>query len=187
MANFFSDILIDANSDTIIDAGEVAGNLIMSTSVVDLTVEPSNGDVLLFADIPSNAKIKSLRLFNDNIDSGSNVIVDIGIFAGERISRTDGTVFDENEVIQVDTFVDNLNILFQTNLGTEVRYNSDGAAFEDLGGYANSQLALWQLAGAANLPEDPFKYLRIGITLVVAIGTFVPGKVLLQITYTGKT
>ncbi len=45
MANFFSDILIDANSDTIIDAGEVAGNLIMSTSVVDLTVEPSNEDV----------------------------------------------------------------------------------------------------------------------------------------------
>ena len=187
MANFFSDILIDANSDTIIDAGEVAGNLIMSTSVVDLTVEPSNGDVLLFADIPSNAKIKSLRFFNDNLDSGGTVFVDIGIYAGERIVRTDGTVFDENEVIQVDTFVDVFNILFQTNLGTEVRYIAGTNAFSTLGGYSNSQLQLWELAGIANLPEDPFKSLRIGVKIVNAFGTFVPGKILLQATYTGKT
>lgn len=187
MANFFSDLLIDVNNDVIIDAGEVAGNLVMSTSVVDITTEPSVNDLILFCDIPSNAKIKSLNFFNDDLDTGNTVSVDLGIFAGERIVRTDGTVFDENEVIDQETFADDLNILFQGNAGTEARYLTNANAFTNLGGYSNSQLALWELAGVANLPEDPFKYLRLGITIVGGFDTFVAGKILLQVTYTGKT
>ena len=187
MANFFSDILTDVNNDVIIDAGEVAGNLVMSTSVVDVTTEPAVNDVLLFCDIPSNAKIKSINFFNDDLDTGNTVSIDIGIFAGERIVRTDGTVFDENAEIDPEVFANDFNIFFQGNSGSEARYLTNGTAFTNLGGYSNSQLALWELAGVANLPEDPFKYLRIGAKIVGPFDTFAAGKVLLQVSYTGKT
>ena len=187
MANFFSDILIDVNNDVIIDAGEVAGNALIATSVVDLTTEPAVNDVVLYCDLPSNCKIKSLIFFNDDLDSGNTVSVDIGIYAGERIVRTDGTVFDENEVIDAETFSNDENFFFQSNIGEDIRYHTSGDAFANLGGYSNAQLALWELAGVANLPEDPFKYLRIGVKVVGGFGTFVPGKSLLQVTYTGKT
>ena len=187
MANLFSDILTDVNNDVIIDAGEVAGNLVMSTSVIDVTTEPAVNDVLLFCDLPSNCKIKSLNFFNDDLDDTNTASVDIGIYAGERIVRTDGTVFDENEVIDTETFANDLNVLFQLNSGTEARYLTNSNSFTNLGGYSNSQLALWELAGIANLPEDPFKYLRIGVKIVGGFGTFAAGKILLQATYTGKT
>lgn len=187
MANFFSDILIDVNNDVIIDAGEVAGNALIATSVVDLTTEPATNDVVLYCDIPSNAKIKSLIFFNDDLDSTNTVSVDIGIYAGERIVRTDGTVFDENDVIDTETFSNDENFFFQANIGEDMRYITNGNAFVNLGGYANSQLALWELAGIANLPEDPFKSLRIGAKIVGPFGTFVPGKTMLQVTYVGKT
>ncbi len=189
MAIILSDNLTEVSNEVIVSAGKVAGDLIVSTSVIDVLTEPLVSDVLMYCDLPSNAKIKQLVFYNDDLDSGNTVSIDIGIYAGEQGFRTsDGAIFDPNTEISPEAFSNDENMFFQSNVGEDLRFNENGLAFINLGGYANAQLKLWQLTetNSVNLIEDPFKTLRIGAKIVGGFGTFVPGKTMLQVYYTGK-
>lgn len=187
MAIFFSDILTDINNGVIIDAGEVSGNLLIATATFNITVEPQVGDIFMACDIPSSAKIKSLITFNEDLSQGATGQMDLGIYASSRILAEDNSIlYLENDVIQADTFTEGSILIRGNNPGTDLRYDRFGSAFEDLGQYQNADLQLWELAGSANLPRDPFSPLRIGAVMVEGFDGFDAGTALIQITYTGK-
>lgn len=182
MANLFSDILTLTNAGTILDGSTAFGNVIVSTSIVDVQSEPAVNDVLMYADFPSNAKLKTLFFRNDDLDSTNTVAVDIGIYAAADFKLPDGTTFKENDVILVDAFGKDENAFFQDNrmVGEDFRFSVTGANSNT--GLLGAQDALWQLAG---LTTDSFQPLRIGIKITGGFGTFVAGASLLICMFSG--
>lgn len=188
MTIFLSDQLTQIENQDFVDPGTVSGKLLVSTSVINLTVEPVVSDVLLFAAFPSNSKLKTLTFYNDDLDTGNTVAVDVGLYAANKFVLTNGETFDAKQVINPDVFAKDENFGFQVNIGEDIRFHTSGSAFINNGGYSNAQDYLWQLAGVAagNLTADPGKDLIVGVKIVGAFATFQAGKILLISTWTGS-
>ena len=183
MAIILSNVLTNMDAGVIVDSGKAVGNKLVATGAFNIASEPALNDVLMYCDLPSNCRPKELKFFNEVLDSMAAVVIDIGIYAGEKFVKKDGTKVVKNEAIDGGAFANNIGMMQSANLGDDLRYNITGDAYSLLGGYENSQLALWELA---TLEQDPFVPLRIGIEIVGAFDTFVAGKSLLQATYTFK-
>ncbi len=184
MANFFSDVLTSINAGNRVDAGTIRGNILSSTAVVNILVEPSVSDVFLYTDLPSNSRPQQLLFRNDDMDNPTNTVaVDIGIYASADFKLADGTTFLQNDVILVDAFGKDENSFFQDNrmVGEDFRFSTVGANSNT--GLSNAQDYLWELAG---LTSDPGVDLRIGIKITGAFTDFVAGTSLLIAQYTGR-
>ena len=105
MAILLSDLITarDTPGD-ITDAGTYSGDVKVTRAIFDVTVNPSDNDVIMMVDLPSNSKPNSFRLFNDDVGDGS--IADFGIYAGEKFTDSDlaETLYNKNDVINVDAF-----------------------------------------------------------------------------------
>ena len=185
MAIILSNLLTDMDNKTIVDAGKAVGNVLVATAVVDLITEPSENDLLMFCDLPSNCRLKNLVFYNEDLDSGGNAArVFIGIYAGGQFVKADGTTVLKNEAVSTQAFAFNDNLLTQNNTGQDFRFNTNGDAFTlNSIGYGNAQFLLWELAA---LEQDPLVPLRIGFNLEDAFDVFVPGKLMLQAFFTFK-
>ncbi len=182
MANFFSDLLTLRDTlGVITDASTYAGESISTKSSFDVISNPADNDVIMMLDIPSNAKLYSLLNFNEDLGIGS--VCDWGLYASRKFVDTDAlaTVFEENEVLNVNAFDDASGSLNSSILDFHIdkRFQAAGTStsLDRVGD------AMWQLA---NLDSDPHLPIRIGIAFPTNFSTFVGGLINIIGQYSAK-
>lgn len=187
MANILSTLLSDSKKEKIINAGIISGNVISSSSLIDINEEPELGDLLLYMDLPSNCVLHSLIFRNTIMElvttNGNNAAIVIGIYAGSNFKLENGKRFQENDPISPNFFGTSVNI-FDNNTevdGVEMRYSRTGANANT--GIDRFKQDLWQLAG---LSSDPSVMLRIGAKISRGFGEFQSGSTMAQALFTGK-
>jgi hypothetical protein len=133
----------------------------------------ADGDVVYLAEVPSNAKIVSIKIANDDLDAGTDSLVNVGLYNGQQ-SFTDSTAtsYAAGAVIDEDCYA-TVVTGFQAATGfTEYAFEA-----RDINAVSNY---VWEDAG---LPEDPGTPLRIAITQTAAVTTDAAGDVSIIVEY----
>jgi hypothetical protein len=160
-----------------IDAGNLGGVMRVSMDARACAADDLNadGDAVLLAQVPSNARITSVRVYNDDLDSGSSSSVNIGVYNGaEEFNDTDGsqTLYAADAVIDEDCFTAASGAL-QSAGGTELAFGTAARKAAPL-------VSVWEDAG---LTSDPGVPLRIGITQTATVSGAQAGDVTMIVTY----
>ena len=137
----------------------------------------ADGDAVILCQVPSNAVITSIRIHSDDLDSGTDSSVNIGVYNGnEKFTDTDGsaTLYAADAVIDEDLFAATQGILRSGSV------SPSDLAFERSGRKANPMLQLWEAAG---LSSDPGVPLRIAITQTATVSGAQAGDVLMIVDY----
>ena len=159
--------------------GNVHGNLHQSMDVRACAADDLNadGDAVILCQVPSNARITSIRIFNDDLDTGTDSAVNIGVYNGnEQFNDTDAsqTLYAADAVIDEDAYTAGSPQLRAASGG------GDDLAFNQ-GGRRNAPLqSVWEDAG---LTSDPGVPLRIGITQTATVSGAQAGDVVMLVQY----
>ena len=182
MANFFSDLLTLRDTEgTITDYSTYRGQIVTTRAFINVTSNPADNDVLMMLDIPSNAKLFALTLFNEDIGTGSSA--DFGIYSSLTFFDTDTlkTIYVKDAPINInafDTASGSLNVEL-LDFHSDKRFEAAGSS-TDLTRVGD---AMWQLA---DLDSDPHLDLRIGIALPTNWSIFTGGFISLIAKYSAK-
>lgn len=154
-------------------ARQQGGKLKVSTDTIEAatTSLDETADTILMLPMHSSQALHSLRLYNDDLDTGgTSGAIDVGLYNGPAAftDATDGA-FAANAVIDADCFASAITTLTAANTaGVEVRHES---AVADI---ANVGKRLWECAG---LDADPNRYFYIGLTVTTAMTTPAAGTI----------
>ena len=169
----------EATPQVMVDSGSAGGKVrVWSDTIAVATTDIDDNDIIMMAEIPSNAKIKSIMLYNDDLDSNGSpaLVTDVGVYNGNvKFNDTDGsaTAYAAEGVIDRDCYGTVMTTLQAANTaGVEVRYETLGV--ETVGNF------MWEDAG---LTSDPGKNLRIALTIETAAATAAAGDVTLVVEY----
>tara|TARA_R110001583_G_C5419346_1_gene387672 strand:+ start:50 stop:598 length:549 start_codon:yes stop_codon:yes gene_type:complete len=168
---------LDTSPRTLLEAGSAQGKFrVFADTIAAATGDIDDNDILMLAEVPSNAKIHSIKLYNDDLDSGTALAVDVGLYNGEtKFTDTDGssTAYAAGGVIDRDAYATAITTLQgAVTVGTEVAYEA-----RNINAVNNF---VWEDGG---LTSDPGVPLRIAITVETAAGTAVAGDVTIVVTY----
>ena len=124
------------------------------------------GDIIRLARVPVNARIHSIQIANDDLDSGAGALAaDLGIYDPNN----------GNAVKDADAFASAIGQLAAaTAFGTELRWESGVNGIDTLG------KKLWELAGDS---EDPGGEYDIALTLTAGASTPAAGTIAFIILY----
>jgi len=168
---------MDSAPRTIEPAGYDGGYTKVSVDTIEAatTSLDETGDIMLMLPIKSNQRLDSLRIFNDDLDSGNAITVDVGLYNGpEKFVTSAGTAYAAYAVLDADVFASAITSLQAANTaGTEIRYES-GVTYGEI---AKIGKRLWE---ALNLPEDPCRTFVVGLTVVTQAGTAAAGTISLS-------
>ena len=160
---------LDTTPRTLLEKGSVGTVKVFMDTIAAGTGDIDDNDIILLAEVPSNAKILSIKIFNDDLDSGSGLATDVGVYNGPIKTSS----YAANAVIDRDCYATASGVLASAVLtGTEV-------AFEVRNVNAISNF-VWEDAG---LSSDPGVPLRIALTIETVAGTAVAGDITMQVTY----
>jgi len=160
------------------DAGNLSGNLRIAIATIEATIaDIDSADIILMCEIPSNAKIHSLMVFNDDLDThvAPTIAADIGVYAAARFNDTNAskTLYLKDGLIDANCFATAVTCFQDAN--------TEGAEFvfeaQDI---ANIGQSLYQVAGLAS---DPRLALRIGFTFSTGAATEAAGTISMRIIY----
>ena len=155
---------LDATPREVLETGSLEGRMrVASGTIAAGTGDIDNDDVLMMVQIPSNAKVLSIKLFNDDLDSNGSptLAANVGLY------YENGTALDE------DCYATAITTLQAANTaGVEV-------AFEARNVNAVSNFA-WEDGG---LSSDPGGVLRIALTMSNVAATAAAGDVSVIVTY----
>lgn len=139
-------------------------NEIATTSIDEVN------DIALLLPLPSNAKMLSLVIFNDDLDSHATptLAVDVGGYYGNDVTgQTSGTAIDVNNIASAITTLQAAN-----TTGVEILFEA-----QDINGIGKP---LWQILG---LTTNPGGTIYIGIKATTAAATAAAGTVTLRAMY----
>ena len=160
---------LDTTPRTLLEKGSVGTVKVFMDTIVAATTDIDDDDIILLGEVPSNAKILSIKVFNDDLDSGSGLATDVGVYNGPIKTSS----YAANAEIDRDAYATASAVLQAAVLtGTEV-------AFEVRNVNAISNY-VWEDAG---LSSDPGVPLRIALTIETVAGTAVEGDITMQVTY----
>jgi hypothetical protein len=160
---------LDTTPRTLLEKGSVGTVKVFMDTIAAGTGDIDDDDIILLAEVPSNAKILSIKIFNDDLDSGSGLATDVGVYNGPIATSS----YAANAVIDRDAYATASGVLASAVLtGTEV-------AFEARNVNAISNF-VWEDAG---LSSDPGVPLRIALTIETVAGTAAAGDITMQVTY----
>ena len=109
----------------------------------------SASDTVMLAPVPSNASITSIKIFNDDLDSGSTITADVGVYNTSAVAQDD------------DAYASAITDLrAAVTTGTEVAFEA-----RDINKMGNK---VWEDAGASS---DPGGYYYIGMVFDAAGNT----------------
>ena len=169
----------EATPQVLVDSGSAGGKvLVWSDTIAAGTGDIDDNDIIMMAEIPSNAKIKSIKLYNDDLDSNGSpaLVTDVGIYNGNvKFNDTDGsaTAYAAEGVIDRNCYGTVMTVLqAAVTAGTEVRYETLG--IETVGNY------MWEDAG---LTSDPGRMLRIALTIETVAATAAAGDITMVVEY----
>lgn len=180
MAIAYSSILqnLDANPRVVTDAANLGGKLRIAAATIEAgTGDIDASDVIMLFDIPSNAKLHSLVLFNDDLDSNVSptLAAHIGLYAGAKFTDTDSsfTVYQKDDVIDADCYATAITALQDANTeGSEFAYE-----VRDIADIAQD---LWE---DCSLTSDPKIPLRLALTISNAAATAAAGTITVRCIY----
>lgn len=146
---------------------------IIDQDSVPVTSIDDVGDVVLFGPIPSNAVILDLLVLNDDLDTGTALEGDWGLFYSgiggtqKEDGHTSGTVIDANCFSDADT-----GLRAAVTAWESKRFDTDDIV--------DVKKEAWEVAG---LSADPGGLLYIGFTVGTAAGTAQAGDVVVRVDY----
>lgn len=154
------------------EAKTIIRHIAAATTSIDET-----GDVMLIAEVPSSAKIISVSIKCDDLDSHSTpaLAVDVGLFyAGDSNGQKDALKV-LGDVADADAFASAIATLQSAvTTWTEITNESGVTGIEDY------DKEVWELAG---LTSDPGGHFVIGTTVTTAAATAAAGDILLKVEY----
>ena len=168
---------LDATPRGLMEAGSGTGKLrVFMDTIAAGTGDIEDDDVIMLAEVPSNSKIISIKLYNDDLDGGSGLVTDIGLYnGGTKFTDTDGsaTAYAAEAVIDRDCYGTVSTVLqAAVTAGTEFR-------FETLNINTIASFA-WEDAG---LTSDPGVPLRIALTIETVAATAAAGDITMVVQY----
>ena len=169
----------EATPQVMVDSASAGGKVrVWSDTIAAATTDIDDNDIIMMAEIPSNAKIKSIMLYNDDLDSNGSpaLVTDVGIYNGNvKFNDTDGsaTAYAAEGVIDRDCYGTVSTVLqAAVTAGTEFRYETLG--IETVGNF------MWEDAG---LTSDPGRMLRIALTIETVAATAAAGDITMVVEY----
>ena len=162
-----------------LSAGNLAGTVRVAMDSRACAADDLNadGDAVIMAQVPSNARIINIQIYNDDLDSGSSSSVNVGVYNGnEQFNDTDAsaTLYAADAVVDEDAYFGGLTQLQSAN------YVGDNIAFATTTRKNAPLQALWEDAG---LTSDPGVPLRIGITQTATVSGAQAGDVVMVVQY----
>lgn len=168
--------ILDKTDGTRAEVGSVEGKqrVFMDTASVTGADFDADGDIVFLAEVPSNAKIQSIQIFNDSLDSGTDTAPNVGLYNGNTPFTIGGTTTDADAEIDEDAYASAITTLQSANTsGVEVAFEA-----RDINKINNY---VWEDAG---LSEDPDVPLRIALTQTTSVSGDQNGDVSMVVTYT---
>ncbi len=166
---------LDATPRTTLEAASGGGKLrVFMDTIAAGTGDLDNDDIIVLAQIPSNAKLTSIRIYNDDLNSGSGTF-NVGLYNGPQAYTISGTTTDAEAVIDEDCYAtdsDAFQAATTVTTGTE-EFLTEARNINAIANF------VWEDGG---LSEDPKVPLRIAITMS-ATGTAVAGDITLVVQY----
>jgi len=167
--------LLDASPRTPLESGSATGKqrVFQDTVAIVAADFDADGDIVQLAEVPSNAKIQSIVIYNDDLDSGTDTAPNVGIYNGGT-KFTDGTTaYAAGGLIDEDAYGSAIDTLQAANtVGVEI-------AFEARNINAINNF-VWEDCGLAADPQTP---LRIALTQTATVGGAAAGDVSIVVTY----
>ena len=170
---------LEATPQVMVSPASAGGKVrIWSDTIAAATTDIDDDDIIMMAEIPSNAKIKSIMLYNDDLDSNGSpaLVTDVGVYNGNvKFNDTDGsaTAYAAEGVIDRDCYGTVSTVLQgAVTAGTEFRYETLG--IETVGNF------MWEDAG---LTSDPGRMLRIALTIETVAATAAAGDITMVVEY----
>lgn len=159
--------------------GSVGGKMHQSMDARACAADDLNadGDAVIMAQVPSNARILSIMIYNDDLDSGSDSAVNVGVYNGnEQFNDTDGsaTLYAADAIVDENCYA-----------ATQAFLQSDNSAGNEQGFRVASRknaplTAIWEDAG---LTSDPGVPLRIALTQTATVSGAQAGDVVMVVQY----
>ena len=166
---------LDATPRTTLEAASAGGKLrVWMDTIAVGTGDLDNDDIIVMAQIPSNAKIVSLRIYNDDLNSGSGTH-NVGLYNGPQAYTISGTTTDAAAVIDEDCYATDSDA-FQAATTITTGLEEYLVEVRNINKIANF---VWEDGG---ISEDPKVPLRIAITMS-ATGTAVAGDITMVVLY----
>lgn len=167
---------LDASPRTLLEVGSGVGKkrVFMDTVSVAAADFDADGDIVYMAEVPSNAKITSIQLFNDDLDTGTTSVANVGIYnGGTKFTSSTPTTYAADGLIDEDAYASAITTLqaAQTS-GVELAFEA-----RNINAVANY---VWEDAG---LPEDPRVPLRIALTQTATVAGAQVGDVTMVVEY----
>ena len=167
---------LDATPRTTLEAASAGGKLrVWMDTIAVGTGDLDNDDIIVMAQVPSNAKIVSLRIYNDDLNSGSGTH-NVGLYNGPQAYTISGTTTDAAAVIDEDCYATDSDA-FQAATTVTTGVEEYLVEVRNINSIANF---VWEDGG---ISEDPKVPLRIAITMS-ATGTAVAGDITMVVLYT---
>lgn len=150
------------------ESDDLGGHLRVATGFLAVgTADIDAGDILVMTRLPSNASIKSIVLYNTDVDADATptIAADVGLYL------PDGTAVD------VDLYADGVTTLQAANLtGSDVRFQDASTAL-----VSDINNKIWEDLG---LTADPHLSYDLAITIATVAATAAAGTVAWKIEYT---
>jgi len=168
---------LDATPRGLMEAGSGTGKLrVFMDTIAAATTDIDDNDVIMLAEVPSNSKIISIKLYNDDLDGGSGLVTDIGLYnGGTKFTDTDGsaTAYAAEAVIDRDCYGTlSTDLRAAVTAGTEFRFET-----MNINTIANF---VWEDGG---LTSDPGVPLRVALTIETVAGSAAAGDITMVVQY----
>ena len=168
---------LDATPRGLMEAGSGTGKLrVFMDTIAAGTGDIDDDDVIMLAEVPSNSKIISIKLYNDDLDGGSGLVTDIGLYnGGTKFNDTDAsaTAYAAEALIDRDCYGTlSTDLRAAVTAGTEFRFET-----LNINTIANF---VWEDGG---LTSDPGVPLRIALTIETVAGSAAAGDITMVVQY----
>jgi sporulation protein YlmC with PRC-barrel domain len=169
-----SELITDIVATPIVLGDKAIGEVkrVLTKIAVPTTSIDEIGDIILLAPVPSNAKIGSIKIFNDDLDSNGSptLAANVGLYysgIGNGQRGLAETVVDADCIASAIT-----SLQAAVVLGSEVRFEAANITTIDM--------EAWELGG---LTVDPGGYLHIGLTITTVAATAAAGDIAIMVDY----
>ena len=165
---------LDATPRTTLEAASGGGKLrVWMDTIAAGTGDLDNNDIIVMAQIPSNAKLVSMKIYNDDLDGATSAAFNVGLYNGPQAYTISGTTTDAAAVIDEDCYV-TASTQFQGAVTTPSELLAETRNINAIANF------VWEDGGLA---EDPGVPLRIAITMSATPGSAAGGDITMVVKY----
>ena len=165
---------LDATPRTTLEAASGGGKLrVWMDTIAAGTGDLDNNDIIVMAQIPSNAKLVSMKIYNDDLDGATSAAFNVGLYNGPQAYTISGTTTDAAAVIDEDCYV-TASTQFQGAVTAPVELLAETRNVNAIANF------VWEDGGLA---QDPGVPLRIAITMSATPGSAAAGDITMVVQY----